>query len=207
VTDKGYTLMRALPMDFPTDAKAARISDQYMLGPAFLVSPVTTPNTTSRQVYLPGDGQWVNFWTGKSEKGGQMTEVAAPLDTIPLFVRAGSIVPFGPDVQYATASPSDPIELRVYRGANGAFTLYDDEGDTYNYEKGDRALIPIAWDEASQTLTIGKREGAYPGMRTERTFNIVWVAQGRAVGDAPTASFDAVVRYSGDAVRLSPKKE
>jgi alpha-D-xyloside xylohydrolase len=204
VTDKGYTMMRALPMDFPRDAKAMQISDQYMFGPAFLVSPVTTPSTTSRMVYLPGDGQWINFWTGKREKGGQMTEVAAPLDMIPLFVCAGSIIPFGPDVQYAAASPSDPIELRVYRGANGAFTLYDDAGDSYKYEKGERALIPIAWDEASQTLTIGKREGSYPQMQAERTFNIVWVTEGHAVGDTPAESFDAVVHYNGEAVKRSP---
>ncbi len=206
VTDRGYTMMRALPLDFPADAKAAKVSDQFMHGPAFLVSPVTTPNATSRTVYLPGDGQWINFWTGKSEKGGQVIEAAAPLDTIPLFVRAGSIVPLGPDVQYATESPSDTIELRVYRGANGSFTLYDDEGDNYHYEKGQRAVTPITWDEASKTLTIGKREGTYPGMPAERTFNVVWVSEGRAVGDMPTPSADAVVRYVGEVVRLSPHK-
>jgi alpha-D-xyloside xylohydrolase len=93
----------------------------------------------------------------------------------------------------------------VYRGANGAFTLYDDAGDSYNYERGERAVIPIAWDEASQTLTIGKRDGSYPEMQAERTFNIVWITEGHAVGDTPAESFDAVVHYNGDAVKLSPK--
>lgn len=205
VTSNSDTMMRALPMDFPADAKALQISDQYMFGPALLVSPVTTPNATSRTVYLPAGTQWINFWTGKLEQGGQTTEAAAPLDTIPLFVRAGSIIPFGPDVQYATESPSDPIELRVYRGANGAFTLYDDAGDSYKYENGERATIPIAWDEASQTLTIGKREGSYPGMPAHRTFNIVWVSEGHALGDSPADPADAVVHYNGDTVKLSPK--
>ena len=206
VTDKGYTIMRALPLDFPADEDAAKVSDQFMHGPAFLVSPVTTPRASSRTVYLPGHDQWINFWTGKREKAGQHVVAAAPLDTIPLFVRGGSIVPLGPALQYATESLSDPIELRVYRGADGSFTLYDDEGDNYNYEKGQHAVIPISWDEASQTLSIGKREGAYPGMPADRTFNVVWVSEGRAVGDMPTSSPDAQVRYVGEAVRLSPHK-
>ncbi|MGN6505105.1 MAG: TIM-barrel domain-containing protein, partial [Tepidisphaeraceae bacterium] len=204
VTDKGYTMMRPLPMDFPADVKASQISDEYMLGPAFLVSPVTAPNATRRSVYLPGDGKWINFWTGATEQGGQTADVAAPLDTIPIFVRAGSIVPLGPVVQFANASAAEPTELRVYRGANGAFTLYDDAGDSYDYEKGQRALIPIRWDEATQTLTIGKRTGTYPGMAAERTFNVVWVGQGHAVGDAIAAPIDAVVHYSGDEVKVSP---
>lgn len=134
-----------------------------------------------------------------------MTEAAASLNTIPLLVRAGSIIPLGQDVPYVTASPSAPIELRVYRGARCTFTLYDDAGDSYNYEKGERATIPITWDEASRTLTIGKRVGSYPGMEAERMFNIAWVNEGPAVGDTPAESFDAVVCYNGETVKLSPK--
>ncbi len=206
VTDKGYTMMRALPLDFPADAKAAQIGDQYMHGPAFLVSPVTTPKAKSRTVYLPGDGQWINFWTGKNEKGGQEIEADAPLDTIPLFVRSGSIIPLGPDVQYATQSPADPIELRVYPGADGAFTLYDDEGDNYNYEKGQRALIPIAWDHKAQTLTIGKRSGSYPGMAAKRTFKVVWVTDQHGVGASTTENPDVTVQYAGDDVNVTMSK-
>jgi alpha-D-xyloside xylohydrolase len=206
VTDKGYTIMRALPLDFPADAKAAQIGDEYMHGPAFLVSPVTTPQAKTRKVYLPGDGQWINFWTGKREKGGQEIEADAPLDTIPLFVRSGSIIPLGPDMQYATQSPADPIELRVYPGADGAFTLYDDEGDNYNYEKGQRAVIPIVWDHNAQTLTIGKRSGSYPGMAATRTFKVVWVTDEHGVGASTTENADVTVQYAGEGVNLKMPK-
>lgn len=207
VTDKGYTMMRALPLDFPADAKAGEIGDQLMHGPAFLVSPVTTPHATSRRVYLPDDSQWVNFWTGKTERGGQDIEAAAPLDTIPLFIRAGSIVPLGPDVQYAMQSPSNPIELRIYPGMDGAFTLYDDEGDNYNYEKGQRATIALAWNQKSQTLTIGKRSGSYPGMPEKRIFNIVWVSEGHGAGDSTTKDIDITVQYTGQSMSLTAKQK
>ncbi len=205
VTDQGYTFMRALPMDFPDDPAVRSISDEYMHGPAFLVSPVTTPGAVSRKVYLPGKGEWVNFWTGKAETGGREIDAAAPLDTIPLYLRAGSIVPLGPDVQYAMESPSDPIELRVCRGADGAFTLYDDEGDNYHYEQGSFATIPLRWDEKAQTLEIGARQGTYPGMTTTRTFNVVWVSEGHGVGGAITKQPDVIVRYNGARVTVAAK--
>lgn len=205
VTANGYTIMRALPLDFPADVKATGISDQFMHGPAFLVSPVTSPGAKSRRVYLPGDGGWINFWTGKAEKSGQEIDASAPLDTIPLFVRAGSIVPLGPDLQYAMESASDPIELRVYQGANGAFTLYDDEGDSYDYEKGQSATIPVSWDQKTKTLNFGKRIGSYPGMPQKRTFNVVWVSEGHGVGDS-AKSIDAAVEYTGEPISIvSPK--
>ncbi len=136
VTSDGYTMMRALPLDFRADSSALAVSDEYMFGPAFLVAPVTEPQATNKNVYLPAGTSWVNFWSGENFNGGQTVAAAAPLEQMPLFVRAGSIVPLGPSVQFAREKPADPIELRVYRGANGTFTLYEDEGDNYNYERG-----------------------------------------------------------------------
>ncbi len=203
VTHDGYTLMRALPMDFRNDAKVYGISDQYMFGPAFLVNPVTQPKAESRAVYLPASTTWIDFWTGTSQAGGGTINASAPQQQIPLFMRAGSIVPLGPYLQYADEKPADPIELRVYPGADGQFTLYEDEGDSYDYEKGVYATIPMQWNEADQALTIGPRQGQFPGMLEERTFHIVWVGAGHGVGMNPTAQPDAVVRYQGDRVTVS----
>jgi alpha-D-xyloside xylohydrolase len=156
-------------------------------------------------VYLPGGATWFDFWTGEKISGGQFVSTASPIETMPLFVRTGSIIPFGPAIEYATQNV-DPIELRVYRGADGAFTLYEDEGDNYNYEKGVHATILLRWDEKSQTLTIGKREGKFPGMLQERTFHIVFVSPGHGVGVGTEASPDAVVHYTGKAVKISGAK-
>ena len=130
----------------------------------------------------------------------------APIDILPLYVRAGSIVPFGPGIQYATEKPLDPIELRVYRGADGEFTLYEDEGDNYNYEKGASATIPFAWDESKQTLTIGKRSGNFHGMLKERTIRVVFVSPGHGIGPAAENSPSTVVQYTGKAVVVNVKK-
>ena len=203
ITSEGYTPMRALVMDFPKDAGALPISDEYMFGPAFLACPVTTPQATSRAVYLPSGSNWVNFWTGETFAGGKTVTANASINIMPLFVRAGSIVPFGPAVQYATEKPADPIELRVYRGADGKFMLYDDEGDNYNYEKGKYATIPITWNEATRTLEIGKRSGKFPGMLKARTFNIVWISGNHGAGVASPEKPDAVVHYNGVAVKVS----
>ena len=115
---------------------------------------------------------------------------------MPIFVRAGSIVPLGPELEWASQKPADPLELRVYRGADGTFTLYEDEGDTYNYEKGQFATIPLAWDDGKQTLTIGDRKGEFPGMLKDRTFHIVFVGAGHGVGIDAEAKPDRVVRYT-----------
>jgi alpha-D-xyloside xylohydrolase len=199
VTNDGYTLMRALPLDFRTDARVAHIKDQFMFGPAFLVSPVTRPDASSRDLYLPKAPVWYNFWTGESKKGGQRISATAPLETLPLFVRAGSIVPMGPYIQYA-GEKSGPIELRIYRGANSAFTLYEDQGDGYGYEHGLRATIPIRWNDATQTLTIGRRIGHYPGMPEKMTFQIVWVRKDHGVGMPPAELPDQTVTYTGRSV-------
>jgi alpha-D-xyloside xylohydrolase len=197
-----YTPMRPLVMDFPADKIVLPIADEHMFGPAFLVSPVTTPQATSRPVYLPAGTKWVDFWTGETLPGGATVTADAPIRLIPLQVRAGSIVPLGPAVQYAMEKPSDPVELRIYRGADGKFTLYEDEGDNYNYEKEQHATIPFEWNEARQTLTIGKRAGKFPGMLEERTFNIVWVSKDHGTGIPSTDRPDAVIRYKGRAVKV-----
>lgn len=204
VTSDGSTFMRPLVMDFPKDAQVAGIGDQYLFGPAILVCPVTQSNVTTRAVYLPASGAaWYNFWTGETSPAGQRIEAAAPVETLPLFIRPGSIIPLGPIVQYSSEKPADPIELRVYRGANGRFTLYEDQGDTYDYEKGKYAIIPISWDETKHTLEIGKRTGEFPGMLTERTFNIAWVSENHGAGIPATERPDAVVHYTGKAVKIS----
>jgi alpha-D-xyloside xylohydrolase len=147
-TSEGYTPMRALAMDFRSDTRALNTGDEFLFGPAILVSPVTEAGVTSRRVYLP-KAQWYDFWTGRRVDGSTVIDAAAPLDRMPLHVRAGSIVPMGPDLEYAAEKPADPIELRVYTGADASFALYEDENDNYDYEKGVRATIPISWDEAA----------------------------------------------------------
>jgi len=194
VTSVGDTMMRALAMDFRSDTNALAVSNEYMFGPAFLVAPVTEPQATTRKVYLPARTDWFDFWTGKKFSGGQIIDANAPLETMPLFVRAGSIVPYGPRIEYAMEKV-DPIELRVYRGANGSFTLYEDEGDNYNYEKGKYSTIPISWDEATSTLEIGKRVGKFSVMLKEHTFHIVWISE----NSADNAKID--VRYFGYAIK------
>jgi alpha-D-xyloside xylohydrolase len=204
VTDRNYTMMRPLVMDFRTDANVFNIPDQFLFGPALMACPVTKAGAAKRGVYLPAGTSWIDFWTGETYQGGQKIEAPSPIETMPLFVRAGSIIPYGPDIQYAEQK-ADPIELRVYRGADGAFTLYEDEGDNYNYEKGAYSTIPIQWNEAKQTLTIGKRQGEFPGMLKQHTFHIVWVSPGNGVGVSSTATADAVVSYDGTALNVRAK--
>ena len=145
----------------------------------------------------------MDFWIGATLDGGNSVTANAPVNILPLHVRAGSIVPLGPAMQYATEKPADPIELRIYRGADGEFTLYEDEGDNYKYEKGKYATIPFEWNEAKQTLTIGKRSGDFKGMLKERTFHIVWVSENHGTGIPATEKPDAVAHYVGKAVKIS----
>jgi alpha-D-xyloside xylohydrolase len=202
-TSDGYTPMRPLVMDFRTDARAQNTWDEFMYGPAFLVNPVTEPAATSRRVYLP-QAKWYDFWSGVSEEGGREIAAAAPLDRLPLFIRAGSILPMGPDVEWSDEKPADPIELRVYRGADGEFVLYEDENDNYNYEKGAYAKIPFRWDDAKQTLTIGQRLGEFPGMLPSRTFRIVFVGENHGVGIEPFGAPDKIANYSGQPITVTP---
>lgn len=202
-TSGGYTPMRPLVMDFLDDTRARNIGDQFLFGPAILVNPVTAPGATERHVYLP-KSKWFDFWTGTPTNGGRALDAPAPLDRMPLFVRAGSIIPLGPDVEYAAEKPADPIELRVYRGADADFLLYEDENDTYDYEKDSYATIAFHWDDGHRTLTIGERNGSFPGMLENRTFRIVFVGEGHGAGIAPTSQPDKVVEYSGSQVTITP---
>ena len=197
VTSDGGTMMRPLMMDFGDDTNALDVGDQFLFGPEIMVSPVTQSNAVTRSVYLPGHGDWYDFWTGKRVAGGQRIEAASPIETLPLFVRAGSILPLGEVMQYTSEKPADVIELRIYRGADGAFTLYEDQGDNYNYEKGTFATIPLSWNQSNGTLTIGARNGKFPGMLKERTFRVVFVNENHGVGGAEIADADAVVKYTG----------
>lgn len=206
VTSAGGSILRPLVLDFADDKQALNIGDQYLYGSAIMVNPVTTQGATTRAVYLPGKQNWYDFWTGATESPGKSIDAAAPLDRMPLYVRAGSILPLGPLIQYTGEKPADPIELRIYRGANGSFTLYEDEGDTYHYEKGVYATIPIAWNEATHTLNLGQRKGSFPGMLQQRTFNVVFVAANHGNGVEVTGSPDRTIRYSGRALSIRVAK-
>jgi len=205
VTNEGYTIMRSLAFDFKDDAGINSIPDQYMFGPAFLVNPVTEPMygtdnapvVRTRPVYLPGKSKWYNFWTGELSEGGRSVNAAAPLSLLPLYVRAGSIIPMGPRLQYATEKAEDPLELRIYIGANAEFVLYEDENDGYNYEKGLYSTISLKWDDTTRKLIIGKRNGSFPGMMGKRTFNIVLVSKGKGTGTEVTGEPDKSIIYTG----------
>jgi alpha-D-xyloside xylohydrolase len=210
VTNEGYTIMRSLAFDFKDDAGIKNIPDQYMFGPAFLVNPVTArmyslPNAKDikkiRKVYLPKSANWYDFWTGKLITGGQTVDAAAPIETLPLYIKAGSIVPMGPYLQYATEKVADPIELRIYTGANADFVLYEDENDTYNYEQGKFATIAMNWNDAEKTLTIKDRKGDFPGMLKDRTFRVVLVTPKNGTGIEPAKQADEV-KYSGKEVKF-----
>jgi alpha-D-xyloside xylohydrolase len=202
VTQDGDTMMRGLVMDFRTDAKAREITDEYMFGPAFLVNPVTEAKARTRPVYLPVASGWYDFWTGAALAGCQTIEAPAPYDAIPLYVRAGSIVPFGPELQYTGEKPADPLTLYVYTGADGAFTLYEDDGLTYGYERGASVRIPMHWNDATRTLTIGRREGSFPGMLAGRTFQVVVVSKAKPVGFSFAPVVDQTVHYRGESIQV-----
>jgi alpha-D-xyloside xylohydrolase len=203
VTSEGATIMRPLVMDFRTDVRAQNTGDEFLFGPSLLVSPVTEPGATVSHLYLPA-AAWYDFWSGAFIKGGRAIDAPAPLERLPLFVRAGAILPLGPEVQFAAEKPADPLEIRIYRGADGDFTLYEDENDTYNYEKGAYATVGFHWDDAKQTLTIGERKGAFPGMLNDRTFRIVFVRDNHGTGGAVTDAADKSVAYSGKAISVTP---
>ena len=210
VTNEGYTILRSLAFDFREDTGIKSIPDEYMFGSAFLVSPVTErmyslPNSKNikktRKVYLPKSANWYDFWTGKLIAGGQTIDAAAPIETLPLYIKAGSIVPMGPYLQYATEKVADPIEIRVYTGADADFVLYEDENDTYNYEQGKFSTIALNWNEASKTLTIKDRKGEFPGMLKDRTFRIVYVTTTNGKGIEPAAKAQTV-KYSGQEISI-----
>ncbi|MBI5929908.1 MAG: DUF5110 domain-containing protein [Chloroflexi bacterium] len=213
VTQEDYTMMRSLAFDFRCDPHTYDIRDQFMFGPALLVNPITQPMyyaakstqlngvSTSRSVYLPPSTDWYDFWTGKHYVGGQMLIADAPLDIMPLYVRAGSIIPFGRDIQHTGEGADAPIELYIYPGQDGYFTLYEDEGDNYNYEQGYFATIRIAWDEALRRLTLHNRQGNYPGMPNSREFRIV-MGGGLYNPFLPETSSVRTVLYEGQEISI-----
>jgi len=203
VTSNHGTLMRPLVMDWREDLEAQNISDEYLFGPAILVSPVTTQGATSRRVYLP-KSSWYDFWTGVRVEGGKYVNADAPLQKLPLYVRAGSIIPMGPTMEWSTEKPADPIEIRVYPGADGDFTLYEDENDNYDYAKGQHATIQLHWSDSAKTLTIGARQGSFPGMLEKHTFNVVLVGQGSGVGAGSSAGKTRSVTYTGEQLAVKP---
>ena len=201
VTNQGYTLMRTLPFDFRTDVNARNQTTEYMFGSAFLVAPITTQGATSRSVYLPTGATWYDFWSGAASAGGTtIPNVTADIMSMPVFVKGGSIVPLGPNLQYTNEKKADTIELRVYPGSNGSFTLYEDEGDNYNYETGSYATIPITYTDNPKNVVIGDRTGNFTGMLTNRVFKVVYVGSGHGAGINSTASPDFTLSYSGNAV-------
>jgi alpha-D-xyloside xylohydrolase len=202
VTHDADTMMRPLVMDFPGDAAARKVVDEYMFGPALLVAPVTEYKARRRPVYLPGKTKWYDFWTGAAVAGGQTIDAPAPYDSMPLYVKAGSIIPFGPELQYTAEKPANPITLYVYGGADGAFTLYEDDGLTYGYERGAFTRIPIQWNDAAKVLTIGKREGSFPGMLAQRTFEVVLVSKAKSVGFSFKPRSNSAKRYRGVTVEV-----
>ncbi|MFL6737476.1 MAG: TIM-barrel domain-containing protein [Sphingomonas sp.] len=191
------TIMRALVMDFGGDRKTWGIDDEYMFGPAFLVAPVTSYMARSRRVYLPA-GTWYDFYTGRSTRGAQTITASAPYERMPLFVRAGSIVPTGPAIQHTGNNSHSPVRLNVYTGADGNFSLYEDDGVSRQYLHGQYSRVPLKWDEAAKTLTIGEREGSgYSGMAGKRTIQVRWVRAGSSRALAFDAKPDATVAYDG----------
>jgi alpha-D-xyloside xylohydrolase len=196
VTERGEILMRAMPYVYPADKSLRDTSDQFLFGDSLLVNPVTQQGATARDVVLPDEDDWVDFWTGDSFRGGQTIKAEAPLDKMPILVRAGSIIPMGPIVQSAS-EVEDPIEIRVYGGKDADFDLYEDSGDGYAYEKGARTTIHFHWDNHRHALSIGDRSGSFSGMLKIRTFRIVLVKQGHGVGIGPESEPDRIVTYAG----------
>jgi alpha-D-xyloside xylohydrolase len=214
VTQENYTIMRALSFDFRKDEKVYQIPDEYMFGPAFLVNPVTeqlysganaSKGKNTREVYLPKAANWYDFWTGKQFNGGVTFAASAPLNTIPLFIKAGSIVPMGPFMEYATERPADNIELRIYAGADGQFKLYEDENDSYQYEKGAFATILFTWNDQQKELTISNTKGKFNGMLQKRRFNIVLVDAEHGNGIGVSTKIDKVVEYYGKEIKTAFK--
>lgn len=192
-----YTIMRALVMDFEADKRVENISDEYMFGPALLVAPVTDYEARTKEVYLPSACGWYDFYTGEHYDGGKTITAQAPLDKIPLLVRDGSIIPVGPEIQYAEEKTDGTITLYVYAGKDASFTLYEDGNNSNDYEHGIYSTIAFNWNEAKQTLTIGRRHGEFPGMSRDRTFKIAMVSPGHATGFAASPETEKTVKYDG----------
>ena len=203
---KDYTMMRGLVMDFNGDDNVYDIKDQWMFGPALMACPVGEYQKYSRNVYLPKQKGWYDFYTGKHYAGGQTIVADAPFDKIPVFVPEGSILPVGPEMEWSDQKKAELIDLYVYAGKDGSYTLYEDEGTNYNYEKGKYAMIDFKYNDAQKTVTIAARKGAFDGMLQKRRFNIVLVSdnnqQGISLAKAPKGK---MVKYAGKAVTVKLK--
>jgi alpha-D-xyloside xylohydrolase len=192
-----YTLMRGLVMDFEADTATYNIADEYMLGPSLLVAPVTQYKARERNLYLPAGQGWYDLYTGKYTTGAQRMKAAAPYERMPVFVKEGSILPLGPALEYTGQRPADTITLYVYTGRSADFTLYEDEDTNYNYEKGSFSTIPLHYDEAAGRLTIGSRQGSFPGMLRKRTFRITFVSPRTAAAIDPQTRSTIHITYDG----------
>ncbi len=201
-----YTIMRGLVMDFGDDSKVLEVNDQYMFGPSLLISPVYEYNARQRSVYLPAGTGWYDFYTGQYFEGGNSTIANAPLERMPLYVREGSILPLGPEIQFTAEKTDAHLDLYVFTGKDAAFTLYEDEGSNNNYEQGHFSTIPIYYKQATGTLVIGERSGSFPSMIPERTIRVVWVTKNKPVGVGISVSPHRAVHYTGSeiAIKINP---
>jgi alpha-D-xyloside xylohydrolase len=193
-----YTIMRPLIMDFNGDPEIYNISDQYMFGPSLLVAPVYKYKSRSREVYLPASSGWYDFYSGKYLKGGQRFIADAPYEKLPLFVREGTILPVGPEIQYTSEKKPDTLIIFVYTGKDCDFKLYEDEGSNYNYEKGSYSTILFSYNEAKREVTIGERKGSFSGMLKTRTFKIVFISKEKMVTFNPEITPDVTTNYDGN---------
>jgi alpha-D-xyloside xylohydrolase len=194
------SIMRGLVLDFPGDLTARDINDEYLFGKALLIAPVHDYKARSRQVYLPSGADWYDFNSGQFYKGGQSIRAEAPLSRMPMFVRAGAILPVGPALQYTGEHPATPITLYVYEGADGAFSLYEDDGLSNGYARGQFSRIPMSYSDKTGTLVIGARQGRFQGMLEQRTFNIRWIGRAKPSALDLSAPADRTVSYSGQPV-------
>lgn len=201
-TQHGGAIMRGLVTDFPADRKGWGIDDEYMFGPAFLVAPVTRFGARRRAVYLPAGSDWYDFASGRFYKGGRSITAAAPRERMPLFVRAGTVLPTGPAIEWVDQKKADPIVLHVFTGANGTYSLYEDDGVTTGNETGESSRIPFEWNERTGTLTIGKRQGSYPGMLAERRFIVQFHNQKTPVAPDFEGRGGKIVSYAGEALTI-----
>jgi alpha-D-xyloside xylohydrolase len=197
VTQKNSTIMRPLIMDFPNDNNVLNIGTQFMFGPALMINPVTEYKSRSREIYLPKKNNWFELKSGKYFKGGETLKIDVPYEEIPIFVKAGSIIPFGPEIQYVTEKPADPIDLYVYTGNDASFDLYEDENVNYNYEKGAFTIIRFEYSDKTKTLTIEKGKGSFPGMLKDRNVRIHFVNPEENQIFNLSVEPDAILKYSG----------
>lgn len=217
VTSNSESIIRPLIADFSSDKKTLNLNDEYLFGKSILVAPVLEAmytrkndgktyedfsNIKYRKVYLPQGNDWYDFWTGEIINGGQTIEKKTPIDILPLFVKAGSILPVGPKVQYAEEKKWDKLEMRIYSGADGEFTLYEDENNNYNYEKGQYSTITFKWDDKNKMLTVSEIKGKFNGMIKNRVFNVVLVNDKNGLGDKFSVKFNKSINYTGKILKL-----